>query len=95
MRVYIGIDSYSVQITTRDPELLARWLGEVFTGVDWQPSTYIRVQVWPTPVMNGKPQPDLDWIADSRIITRWARISSPQEFVDELQAQVNELKELT
>lgn len=98
MRVRIEIDGYSLEIATRDPELLARWLGEVFTAIDWSPATLVRAQAWPGFVQGGtprQPHPGADWIADSRIITRFSEIKSPQEFVDMLQRQINERKKLT
>ena len=92
MRVTIEIDGYPKMISTRDPELLGRWLGEVFAGIDWNPSTLVRAQVWPESA--GPDGRELDWIADSRIITRHEKVMSPLDFVDALHRQLNDLAAL-
>ena len=95
MRVHLNIDSVSHQIDTRDPELLGRWLVEIFARVRWSPATWAQVQVYPSFVQtkDGAP-PELDWIADSRIITNAVPVMSPQEFVNALQKYLDDAKEL-
>jgi hypothetical protein len=93
MRVHVDIDNYGFDISTRNPELLARWLVEIFAEVEWTPATNIRVWVQPGWVTrDGQPVPD--WLADSRVLGRWTPVQTPQEFVNSLQEQIDELAKL-
>ena len=95
MRVQLFIDGMSYQIDTRDPDLLGRWLAEIFARMHWIPATQTQVQVYPS-YIQAEPgsQPQLDLIADSRVITNAVPVKSPQEFVDALQRWINDAKEL-
>lgn len=91
MHVEIRVDSVSHRIDTRDQETLARWLIELFDSVEWNPATWVQVQVYPS--FDPRTQRP-DWIADSRILGDLAPVNSPQEFIDHLQAQYDRLKAL-
>jgi len=90
MRVEISVDSIPFSITTRDPELMGRWLAEVFTAVDWTPATRVEMHVYPLWATGQDP----DWITDTRVLTRNSPVRSPQEFIDALQAQIDDLEKL-
>lgn len=89
MRVLIYVDGIPAEITTRDPELLGRWLAEVFANIEFTPATMVEFRAYP-----GWTGQYADWIMDSRVITRQTPVRSPQEFVDALQAQIDEAASL-
>jgi len=92
VRVELRIDNMNHQIVTRDPELLGRWLVEMFGRVNWTPATFCQAMVWPDWVGDqGAP----DWIGDTRVIGRLTPVSSPQDFVNMLQQQIDDMKEIT
>jgi hypothetical protein len=96
MRLTITIDGASHTIDSTDPELLGKWVVEIFARVGQvTPATYIQVQAYPSylPSHNGEPV-GLDWIADSRIIGGVFRISSPRELVEGLARQLDDADQL-
>ena len=96
MRLTITIDGMAHQIDSTDPELLGKWITEIFgravtAGIS--PATYIQVQIYPSWIPDGaggKP----DWIADTRIIGSTYVIKTPQEIADKLAEQLKDWKEL-
>ena len=90
MRVEISIDNIAFSITTRDPELMGRWLAELFASVDWTPTTWVQMHVYPV----WLPDQDPDWLTDTRVLTRGAPVRTPQEFVDALQAQIDDMEKI-
>jgi hypothetical protein len=92
MRLTIQIDNMPHQIDSTDPELLGKWVVEIFGRAVAQgihPATFITVQAFPSWVpdaQGGRP----DWIADTRIIGSVYRIHSPRELVEILAKQVDE-----
>jgi hypothetical protein len=78
------------EIDTIDPELLARWITEIFGRIrEINPGTFIEVQAFPSWAydQNYKLQPD--WSADSRIIGQLHRIRSPRELLAALAGQLD------
>jgi hypothetical protein len=90
MRLALTIDSYTVQIDTRDPELLARWLLEQFALIRWTGATQVRAQAWPSFAdFTEQGTPRADWLADSRyVIERWT-VKEPAEVVAAMQDVLN------
>jgi len=94
MRLTIEIDNMRHEIDSTDPELLGKWMVEIFgraTAFGITPATMIRVRAYPSwipdeSVQGGRP----DWIADSRIIGRIYQVHSPREVVDLLAEQIEE-----
>lgn len=94
MRLTIEVDAMNHQIDSTDPELLGRWVMEIFGRIaafGITPATFIRVQIYPSwvpdeSVSGGRS----DWVADSRIIGRTWQIHSPRDLVKILGEQLDE-----
>ena len=92
MRLTIQIDGTSHTIDSTDPELLGKWVIEIFgraIAFGINQATYIQVQAYPSWVAdggNGRP----DWITDSRIIGNVYQIRSPADLVAALGRQLDE-----
>jgi hypothetical protein len=98
MRLSINIDSFHHEIDTADPELMARWIIEIFGRMrEWTPGTWIAMSAYPS-VLPDPDNPDAgwrtDWIADSRIIGQVHQIRSPRELVAALSRQIDEYEQL-
>src|SRR5579872_5025083 len=93
MRLSINVDAMHHEIDSTDPELLGRWVVEIFarTGPH-TPATLVQVQAYPSwlPTEDGRGR--ADWIVDSRVITNLYRVRTPQELVDALQKQIKDLE---
>lgn len=98
VKLRIMIDAIPHEIDSTDPELLGKWVMEIFGRVVANgptPATMIEVQIYPSWVPDGDPSGGrLDWIADTRIIGRSLQIHSPRELVDELGRQIDEYDKL-
>ena len=99
VRLTISVDSISHQIDSTDPELLGRWMLEIFAraaAYGISDATYIQAYAYPSWVPDssatggGKP----DWIADTRIIGSTFLVKSPRELVEALSRQLDEAEEL-
>lgn len=90
MRLTITVDGQPHAIDSTDPELLGKWVVEIFARIgEVTPATYLQVQAWPSYIVNGR-NGAVDWIADSRIISGVFRASSPRELLDGLAAQLDQ-----
>lgn len=92
MRLSINIDNTQYVIDSTDPELLGKWVIEIFgraiAGGITQ-ATYITMQAYPSWIPddnNGHP----DWIADSRIIGNVYEVRAPEDIVRILGEQIKE-----
>lgn len=103
MRLRLSIDALPHEIDSTDPELLAKWIVEIFGRIRViTPATLIEFQVYPSFVPSDGPgdmQPGRggwhpDWAADSRVIGQVTPVRSPRELVAALSAQLDELEKL-
>ena len=98
MRLTIQVDATPHQIDSTDPELIGKWIAEIFgraVAFGITPATDIRVQIYPSWVPSdtlerGRP----DWIADSRIIGNSYQIHSPRDLIAALSRQLDEAEAL-
>jgi hypothetical protein len=91
MRLRINVDNLGHEIDSTDPELLGKWVVEIFARTGpFTPATYVQIQASPSSVQteDGRGRPD--WIADSRIVGGVFQALTPQGLVDGLQKQINE-----
>jgi hypothetical protein len=92
VRITLTIDSLFHQIDSTDPDLLARWIVEIFGRIPQiYPATDIRFQVMPSflPDADGQWRPD--WAADSRVLGRMEPARSPRELLAALAKQLDDL----
>jgi hypothetical protein len=95
MRLSLFIDGIPHQIDTTDPDLMARWLVEIFGRIqELTPATLIEFRTQPSFLYGKDRQPAMDWIADSAIIGQQHRILSPRDFVTALGRQLDEAEAL-
>ena len=96
MKLRIIIDGMPHDCDTADPDLLGKWIVEIFGRIrEIHPSTLIEFQAWPSFIPqtpHGMWEPD--WIADNRIIGQIREIRSPRELVAELGKMVDEYERL-
>lgn len=94
MRLTIQIDGINHGIDTADPELMSKWIIEIFGRMrEWNSSTWVTMQAWPSllPVdREGRTDWVADWVADSRIIGRRVEVKSPRDLVAALGRQLDE-----
>ena len=98
MRLKLIIDGYYHEIDSTDPELLARWIMEIFGRMrEITPATQIQVQAQPSwlPCANPAQPWAADWTADGRIIGQTVAVRSPRELLDALGKQLDEAEALT
>jgi hypothetical protein len=94
MRLEITIDGYYHGIDSTDPELLGKWMVEIFArasvGGCINNNTYIQVRAQPSwvPDFTVPGGGRADWIVDSRIIGETWQVKSPREVVEKLMEQV-------
>jgi hypothetical protein len=88
MQIQLTINNYTYEIDSRNPETIARWLGEMFT-INWMPADHVQVSVYPT--WDAEKQ-TADWIRN----TEWLlpldsgnTIESPRDFVNALTDVLN------
>jgi hypothetical protein len=93
MKLEIIIDGMFHGIDSTDPEILGKWMVEIFGRVRHPtpatPATYFQVRAQPSYIPDADGNPTLDWIADSRFLgTATAR--TPREMVAALSAWLDE-----
>jgi hypothetical protein len=90
VKLILAVDGMPFQIDTTDPELLGRWIVEIFARVRGPgPESVIQMQAWPSFVWDedtGGWRPD--WIADTRILGYMVTVKSPRGVVDALNDQI-------
>ena len=96
MQLRMIIDGIPHEIDSTDPDLLARWVVEIFGRIrEINPATLIEFQAFPSWVWSeGAANWAPDWLADSRVIAQIQRIRSPRDLVTALGAQIDELEKL-
>lgn len=95
MKLTLSIDGYGHQIDSTDPDLLGRWIVEIFGRIrEITPATWIEFRAAPSWVPGNGDDWQPDWVADSRIINQAIQIRSPRELVAALGKQIDELEKL-
>jgi len=95
MRLTLFIDGIPHQIDTTDPDLMAKWITEIFGRIqEITPATLIEFRAQPSFLYDKDKKPAVDWIADNRIISQQQRILSPRDFVTELGRQLDDAETL-
>lgn len=96
MKLRLIIDAMPHEIDSTDPELLARWIIEIFGRIpEINPSTVIEFQASPSfDLQPGRGGWRPDWAADSRVICQVTPVRSPRELLAALGAQLDELEGL-
>jgi len=95
VRLRLTLDGIGHEIDTADPDLLAKWIIEIFGRLrQITPATLIEVQASPSWVYDEHDQPVPDWTADSRIICQRMKIKSPRDLPDALGRQLDEAEVL-
>lgn len=94
MRLEIIIDNVWHAIDTTDPDLMFRWVREIFGRIpEWNRSTEVRLQAFASYLYHdGKLT--ADWIIDSRIIGQIQEVRSPGEWIAALTELAEKEKEL-
>lgn len=98
MRLRLSIDAVPHEIDSTDPDLLARWIVEIFGRIrEIHPATLIEFQAQPSWVPSGN-DPSMpwrpDWAADSRVIGQLMPARSPRELLAALGKQLDQLDAL-
>lgn len=93
VKLVLRIDGYHHEIDSTDPEIIGKWIVEIFAriGPTWSPATFIQMQVqpsWLPAAPDGQPQHD--WIADSRFMGQLVPVKSPREVVEALTKMIDE-----
>ena len=96
MKLRLIIDNIWQEIDSTDPDLLARWIMEIFGRIPQiTPATLIQVQAFPSYLPDANGQWRADWAADSRVLGRLDPIKSPRELLEALTKQLDDLEALT
>lgn len=96
MRLHLIIDGIWHEIDSTDPELLGRWIMEIFGRIPAiSPATMIEIRASPSFVPDAAGQWRADWAADSRVIGRQYEIQSPRDLLAALAKQLDDLEALT
>jgi hypothetical protein len=95
MRLEISIDSLSHQIDSTDPELLGKWIMEIFArAAAWglNDGTLIQGRAQPSWVLSSQTPSGVtpDWISDSRITGQVFTVTSPRDLLAVLSRQLEE-----
>jgi hypothetical protein len=86
MRLQLFIDGVPHEIDSTNPELLGKWVIEIFSRVTYPtPDTLFEVRAMPSWVPDQVP----DWITDSQFMAQ-VRVMSPRDLVDALVRQLND-----
>ncbi len=90
MRLTISVDGQRHEIDSTDPELLGRWVVEIFerTG-PFTPATYCTVQAYPSWVPSPDGRGRSDWIADARYFGDIYPVQTPREMLEALGKQLD------
>lgn len=97
MRLEIRINNMSHVIDSTDPDLLGRWMAEIFARTGGlSPADIIQVYTWPSyiPDHEAPGGTRLDWIADTRIIGGVFQVKTPRELVEALSKQLDDAEAL-
>jgi hypothetical protein len=93
VRLRIEIDSLTHGIDSSDPVTLGRWIVEILARAEltWSPATHIMLQAHPSwlPTEDGRGR--FDWIADARSVGNLYPVRTPQDVVDAMQRQIDDL----
>lgn len=82
-------------ITSRDPETLGRWILETFTTVrPREGAGYWRLMVWPSASYDEPGDWDVDWVADTRVLTQPMKIKTPADLLAALASQIEQQESL-
>lgn len=95
MKIRLFIDGIPHDIDSTDPDLLARWLVEIFGRIPQiHPATIIEFRVSPSwlPDTGGQWRPD--WLADTRVISQDMPVRSPRELAEALSKQIDQYERL-
>lgn len=94
-RVNIDIDNMNHQIDSTDPEMIAKWIVEIFGRIHYpSPATWIRVTIYPSFVPHVSGQFGADWIADSRFFTSY-QPKTPRELLEQISKHLDEIEAQT
>lgn len=90
------IDGIGHQIDSTDPELLGKWIVEMFGRIQQiSPATTIELQTRPSFVYSEREQAwRPDWLADSRILCQMQPVRTPRDFIDALNKQLDQWETL-
>ena len=93
MRLELRINQYNHLIDSTDPEILGKWMVEMFarTG-EFGPADIVQVFAQPSFISDHTAPSGvrLDWIADSRIIGGQFQVKTPRELVEGLAKQLDD-----
>lgn len=90
MILTVSIDAYSHQIDSTDPELLGKWIIEIFGRyMPFSMATQVRFQAYPSWGTDETGQGRPDWIANTAIIGQPWPVRSPRELLDALATQLD------
>ena len=96
MKLHLIVDGIWHEIDSTDPDLLARWIVEIFGRIPAiYPATMIEVRVSPSFLPDGMGQWRPDWAADSRVLGRLYPVKSPRDLLAALTKQLDDLEALT
>jgi hypothetical protein len=103
LKLRLFIDGLSHDIDSTDPELLSKWIVEIFGRIrQITPATRIEVQAFPSFVpdepgdlRHGQGGWHPDWTADSRVIGQIVPVRSPRELLAALGKQLDEAEALS
>ena len=97
MRLQISVDGMSHQIDSTDPELLGKWVIEIFGRMiagGLSQASYVQMQAYPSFVPTTEPPGTKpDWIADTRITGGVYQITSPRDLVARLGKMLDDAEE--
>lgn len=83
------VDGYNFSIDSTDPELLGKWMVEIFARTaPFTPATHCMVRAWPSYGRDLGERTEMDWIADTRYNGELYQIRSPRELLDALSVQL-------
>jgi hypothetical protein len=98
VRVEMRIDGITRIMDSRNPDLLAQWLLEIFSEVEWSPETWCQIVCWPsfaygpsgrTAGASALP----DWVTDSRFLGIPVDARTPEELLHGLGEQLRHYRE--
>jgi hypothetical protein len=93
MRLEIRINQYNHMIDSTDPEILGKWMIEIFARTGGLgPADIVQVIAQPSfvadPSASGGYRPD--WITDTRIVGGVFQVKTPRELVEALARQLDD-----
>jgi hypothetical protein len=97
VRIEMRIDAITRTIDSRDPQLLALWVLEILSEVQWNAATLCQIWCWPSFAPGAgadrwaNPLPD--WIQDSRFMGYPIKARTPEELLEGLGEQLRTYRE--